>query len=94
MTTSTKYLAAQSAHLDTWKACFENQSEAAPIDTAEIQKIMVLVVRQWRGWSSDLTEGVAEDARCIRSDWAQVGKDLRKAIARMGDELHLEDAVG
>ena len=92
MGTSTEHQLVQPTYLTAW-ANLERQLAESPIDPEQIYEITLTLVRQWAGSSCDLTEGMAEDARCIRSDWARVGEDLRKAIARAGNELRLEGTV-
>lgn len=80
----------------TYVAAWENlerELAESPIDTEQIYEITLTVLMRWRSSCADLAEGVAEDARSIRSDWARVGEDLRKAITRVGNELRLKGVV-
>lgn len=92
MGTSSEHQLAHSTYIAAWEN-LERELAESPIDTEQICEMTLLVLMRWRGSYADLTEGVAEDARSIRSDWARVGEDLRQAIARVGDELRLEGAV-
>jgi len=68
------------------------QLDAAPIDVrveAVAQMlIMIQLIMIHRSWTEDVA-AMTEDKRRIRSDWVQVGGDLRKAISRVGGELRL-----
>lgn len=83
---------AHSTYIAAW-ANLERELAESPIDTEQIHEMTLTLLTRWRGAHGDLTEGMAEDARSIRSDWARVGEDLRQAITRVGDPLRLEGVV-
>ncbi len=92
MDTSSEHQLIHPTYIAAWEN-LERELAESPIDTEQICKMTLTVLMRWRGSCTDLTEGVAEDARSIRSDWARVGEDLRKAITRVGNELRLEGVV-
>lgn len=85
MGVSTDHLSFQSA-LDVAAsesgAYLDRQLAEAPIDTEQIRENTLLLVGRRPGALAKLTAGMAEAARCIRSDWAWAWEDLRKAVAR------------
>ena len=92
MVTSSGHQITHASSIATWEN-LEREFAELPIDNEQIYEITLTVLMRWRISRTDLTEGVAEDACSIRSDWARVGEDLRKATARVGDELRLEGVV-
>lgn len=92
MATSSEHRLIHAKYVSAWEN-LEHEPAESPIDAEQLYEITLMVLMRWRASYPDWTEGVAEDARSIRSDWARVGGDLRKAIARVGDELRLEGAV-
>ena len=63
------------------------QLDAAPIDV-RVEAVAQMLIMIHRSWTEDVA-AMTEDKRRIRSDWVQVGGDLRKAISRVGGELRL-----
>lgn len=68
------------------------QLAAAPTDV-RVHTVAHMLIMSHRAWAEDV-DGMTEDKRRIRSDWEHVGRDLRKAISRVGGELRLEGVLG
>ena len=73
-------------------AALREQLAEAP-SGALVYKTVARMLIGFRAWSEDV-DAVAEDARRIRADWAQVGEDLRCATDQVRAELQLEGVVG
>lgn len=68
------------------------QLAAAPTEV-RVHTVAHMLIMIDQAWTEDV-DGLTEDKRQIRSDWEQVGRDLRKAISRVGGELRLESILG
>lgn len=95
MSTTVEGLTFQPDNLVIAVANIQQQLEVTPSGISQVYEAVHLLVRHLRGpYWDDLVEGVAEDALWIRSDWARVVEDLRRATSRVAGEIQLEDARG
>ena len=68
------------------------QLATAPTEV-QVKTVAHMLITSHRAWT-EYVDSLTRDKERIGSDWEQVAKDLRKAMARVGGELRLEGVLG